>query len=304
VAISEDQLETWSHQGSIAQSRATYNALKSVLEAQNTPYANMNYQVFLQGSYGNDTNVWDESDVDVVIVLNDCWQSDLSALSPIEKSAHEQHFGTATYGHLAFKRDVSLVLANKYGNDAKAGAKAISIVANGNRRKADVIVAVLYRKYFTFKNSLDQSYAEGICFWNSAGQMIANFPKQHSANLTAQHQATRSRLKPLIRVFKNVRTRLVEQGYINKGVAPSYYLEGLLYNVPVERFAGSYQDRVGSALDWIQTQASVLDLVCANGWQYLVRDQALTSWPNADFRAFVEGAVRLWNGRRPWVRLI
>ena len=36
------------------------------------PYADKNLKVFLQGSYGNDMNIYAESDVDIVIRLDDC----------------------------------------------------------------------------------------------------------------------------------------------------------------------------------------------------------------------------------------
>src|SRR5690606_967984 len=72
MPIPESQLETWSHQGSITQSSSTYNTIKSVLEDSATPYAGRNFKVFLQGSYGNDTNIYAESDVDIVIRLDDC----------------------------------------------------------------------------------------------------------------------------------------------------------------------------------------------------------------------------------------
>ena len=81
MPIPESQLETWSHQGSITQSSNTHNAIKSVLEASTTPYAGKNFKVFLQGSYGNDTNIYAESDVDIVIRLDDCFHSDLESLS-------------------------------------------------------------------------------------------------------------------------------------------------------------------------------------------------------------------------------
>ena len=87
MAIPESQLETWSHQGSISQSSTTYNSIKGVLEANTTPYAGKSYKAFLQGSYGNDTNIWAESDVDIVICLNDCWQRDIESLSPEDKAA-------------------------------------------------------------------------------------------------------------------------------------------------------------------------------------------------------------------------
>jgi hypothetical protein len=80
MPIPESQLHTWSHQGSVTQSSATFNAIKNVLEAADTPFSGKDYSVFLQGSYGNDTNIYAESDVDIVIKLDDCWQRDINAL--------------------------------------------------------------------------------------------------------------------------------------------------------------------------------------------------------------------------------
>lgn len=37
--------------------------------------------MFLQGSYGNATNIHAGSDVDIVIVFRNCWQSKLTKLS-------------------------------------------------------------------------------------------------------------------------------------------------------------------------------------------------------------------------------
>src|SRR5262245_4714439 len=178
MAIPESQLETWSHQGSVAQSKATYNAIKNVLEAADTPYASKSYSVFLQGSYGNDTNIYAESDVDIVIKLDDCWQSDLEALPQDDKDAYKNAFVDATYTHVDFKRDVLKVLTDTYSSDVNTGDKAIAIDSYGNRRNADVITAIQFRRYYKFKSKYDQSYDEGICFYNGAGERITNYPRQ------------------------------------------------------------------------------------------------------------------------------
>lgn len=295
MAIPESQLETWSHQGSITGSSNTYNSIKNVLEDVSTPYSAKSYSVFLQGSYGNDTNIWAESDVDIVIKLNDCWQSDLVKLTDEERTSYNDAFVDATYGHVEFKRDVLQVLTDYYGKDVAAGDKAIAIAANANRRKADVIVAIQYRRYFRFKSKSDQLYSEGICFWNNAGQQIANYPKQHASNMTTKHQATNAWLKPMVRVMKNMRGRLVDDGLLKPGIAPSYYLEGLLYNVPTDRFDASYADCFVSAINWIQSEANKDELVCANEEYYLLRDGFHTSWPKANGEAFLTAAVKLWN---------
>jgi hypothetical protein len=295
MPIPESQLETWSHQGSIIQSSNTYNTIKSVLEDSAAPYAGKNFKVFLQGSYGNDTNIYAESDVDIVIRLDDCFHSDLESLSEDEKSAHKEAFSDATYTHADFKRDVLSVLEGQYGSAVTAGDKAIAIDAAGARRKSDVIVATQFRRYFKFRSAGDSEYVEGICFFNAAGERIANYPKQHSANLTTKHQGSSKWLKPMVRVLKNVRSRMVDDGLIKVGVAPSYYIEGLLYNVPNEKFNSSFEDCMVNILNWYRQDASKTDLVCANEQYYLLRDGFHTCWPQTDCDAFVDAAVDLWN---------
>lgn len=295
MGIPESQLETWSHQGSITNSSNTYNTIKNVLEASGTPYAGKDYEVFLQGSYGNDTNIWAESDVDIVIKLDSCFHSDLSSLTENEKTAWRQAHSDATYGHVEFKRDVLQVLTKEYKNDVVGGDKAIAIAASGNRRKADVIVATDFRRYFRFKNTDDQLFTSGICFWNQAGERIANYPKQHSANLTTRHQATGGWLKPMVRIAKNLRGRLVDDGLLKAGLAPSYYLEGLLYNVPTDKFTTSYEDCFINSIHWIQSEAKKEDFVCANEQYYLLRDGHPVCWPKANGEAFLNATIDLWN---------
>lgn len=294
MAIPESQLKTWSHQGSVTQSSTTYNTIKNVLEAAGTPYSGKGYSVFLQGSYGNDTNIYAESDVDIVIKLDDCWQSDLEALPQNEKDSYKDAYVDATYTHVHFKRDVLKVLTDAYDTDVKTGNKAIAIAAQGNRRKTDVVVAIQFRRYYKFRNTDDQSYDEGICFYNTAGERIANYPKQHSTNLTRKHQNTNNWLKPMIRVLKNMRGKLVVDGYIKSGIAPSYYLEGLLYDVPNAKFAKSFEDCFVNAINWIKNEADKSKLVCANEQYYLLRDNTHTCWPQAHCEAFLNAAVRLW----------
>jgi hypothetical protein len=295
MPIPESQLETWSRQGSITQSCNTYNSIKNVLEASTTPYAHKDFKVFLQGSYGNDTNIYSESDVDIVIRLDGCFQSDLTELTEDEKAAYNSAFRNATYTHVDFKQDVLSVLTKQYGYAVTVGDKAIAIDANGSRRKADVIVAIQFRRYFKFRSSFDSEYVEGICFWNGKGERIANYPKQHSANLTTKHQASSQWMKPMARVCKNMRGRMIDDGLIMAGVAPSYYIEGLLYNVPSEKFSSSYQNGILNILNWYQQEASKSDLVCANEQYYLLRDGHHTCWTQASCDAFIEAAITLWN---------
>ena len=295
MGIPESQLETWSHQGSITQSSGTYNSVKNVLEASTVPYSGRNFECFLQGSYGNDTNIRTESDVDVVIKLDDCFHSDLESLSDDERNHYTRTYSDATYCHSDFKREVLKVLIDQYGGDVKDGQKAISIAARGNRRKADVIVATAFRRYHSFKSSNLENYSEGICFFTSDGIRIDNYPRQHRENLTTKHQNANDWLKPMIRILKNMRSHLVANGALGAGAAPSYYVEGLLYNVPDEKFGSSYGDCFINAFNWIQTEADKTKFVCANELYYLLRDDSFTCWPEANGEAFINAVINLWN---------
>lgn len=295
MGIPESQLDTWSHQGSITQSAATYNSIKNALESTSAAYHSKNFKIFLQGSYGNDTNIFAESDVDVVIQLDDVYFSDVTLLTPTDKAAYDQAFVSATYSYDQYRNDVVRALTSRFGADVTSGHKAIVIAANGNRRKADVIAAMQFRRYREFRSAYDSTYDEGICFFTLDGQQIVNYPKQHSENLTIKHQASNARLKPMIRVLKNMRRKLVIDGVLSADVAPSYYLEGLLYNVPPEKFGLSYGDCFVNAINWIQSDADKSKLVCANEHYYLLWEGSQTSWKPTNAEALLQAVIKQWN---------
>lgn len=127
MAIPESQLETWSHQGSVTQSAQTYDTIHNVLNDSTSPYYAKNFSIFLQGSYGNDTNVYRDSDVDVVIRLNQTYYADTNLLTPDAKTSYDRAFNRATYQYSHFKTDVLAWLQKKFGADVKPGKKAIFI---------------------------------------------------------------------------------------------------------------------------------------------------------------------------------
>lgn len=294
MAIPESQLDTWSHQGAIQGSSSTYKSIKDALEGAGTPYADRNYSVFLQGSYGNDTNIYAESDVDVVICLDDCFESDVSDLNDEAKIAWDAAYSSAEYSYTDFSKDVLSILTDKFGDQVKAGQKAIMISANGTRRKADVITAIQYRRYYKFNGLHDQTYEEGICFYTDKGIQIANYPKQHRTNLTKKHQNFSNWLKPMVRIMKNLRSKLIADGLLQPGIAPSYFVEGLLYNVPSDKFHTDYETCFINAINWLRLDADKSELVCANEQYYLLREDTPVCWPSANCDAFLDAAVELW----------
>jgi hypothetical protein len=291
MAIPENQLVTWSHQGSIQQSTATYGTVKGVLDSADAPYYLKAYESFLQGSYGNDTNIYADSDVDIVLRLDSTYYHDTSSLSPLQLTAFNAAFVAATYGADDFKREVIDWLSSKtnFGAAVTPGAKAVHIAPQANRRSADVLVAAQFRKYIT-----PLLWHEGICFFLWNGARVENFPKQHSQNCTAKHQRTSNWFKRTVRVFKNMRNRMIDDGMILNGLAPSYFIEGMLYNVPDKKFGVSFDDSFVNCFNWL-ISVDQSQLVCANGFQALVRDNSLTSWPTAACTLFLQSLREYWN---------
>jgi hypothetical protein len=291
MGIPETQLETWSHLGSVQQSKATYGTIKGVLDSIHSPYYFKSFESFLQGSYGNDTNVYADSDVDTVIRLDSTYYHDPSGISAAELAAVNAAFVPASYNLPDFKRDVVAWLSaqSNFSGAVTVGPKAIHIAPQGNRRSADVLVAAQLRRYTT--NVL---YDEGVCFFSANGARIDNFPKQHSQNCTTKHQATSQWFKPTVRVFKNMRNRMISDGVMHGGVAPSYFIEGMLYNVPNDKFGVTFDNTFVNCFNWI-INADQSKFVCANSLQWLVRDHSATSWPTVNYALFLQQVRDFWN---------
>jgi hypothetical protein len=295
MAINEAQLTTWSSQGSVQQSAATYQTIRSVLDHKDSQYYPKLYQIFLQGSYGNDTNIWRDSDVDIVIRLTSIYYADTSGLSPADKANYDTLRSPAEYSFAQFKQEVAAWLTSNYGNGVDATGKAIYVPGNGNRRDADVLACAVHREFITYPAFGEPTYREGIVFRKADGTEIINYPKQHSENCTTKHQNTNSFFKPTVRIFKNIRNRMIEDGRLEEGIAPSYFLEGMLYNVPANLFGVSYQQTVINCFDHIYGMQDKSELTCANGIHYLLRHGHSVCWPPDDHSTFMEAFKQFWN---------
>lgn len=298
MAIPESQLETWSSVGATVGSKSTYATVRLALDEQDASYhqKKKDVQIFLQGSYGNDTNVYRDSDVDVVIQLSgSTFYYDVSLLTLSESQKFEVDYSSeAPYGFDEFKADVLARLTYRFGDAVTTGTKALSIAAGNGRRKADVVVCVDFRRYLSYENLWSENFVQGICLFTTSGVRIVNFPKQHSAKMTAKHQSTAEWYKPVVRILKNMRNRLVADGSLGATVAPSYYIEGLLYNAPNHLFGKSYGDSFVNIFNWLDG-ADRSKFVCANEQYILLDGEAHVTWSSANCDQFLTSLRDLWN---------
>lgn len=293
MAISDQQLQTWCSIGASTQSKTTYGTIQTALERADAPYASKSYTVYLQGSYGNDTNVYRDSDVDVVICTNSVYYSDTSDLTPDQKARFNSGWSAALYSANDFKRDVTAHLKARFGQSVSAGNKAVFVPGSDTRRDADVLACAEFRRYFQFTYGGPGDYYEGICFFLPDGTRIENYPKLHSANCSAKHQA-QNWFKPTVRLFKNMRNRMIDAGAIAADLAPSYFIEGLLYNVPNDRFGGGQTANFTDVFQWLYA-ADRSKFLCANERFYLLYEGSPVTWRTANCTAFLNALAAFWN---------
>lgn len=215
--------------------------------------------------------------------------SDTSALNDDERQRHSNEFSAAAYQYEDFKRDVLAWLKVKFGSDVEQGKKAIRIPANNNRRDVDVLVCARHLQY----GATRAHFNDGIMFRTTDNQEIVNYPKQHLQNCTTKHQATSNRFKANVRILKNMRNRMIDIGFLKDGVAPSYFLEGMLSNVPNASFANSFQSTFESYMSWLNN-CNKPDLTCANDIHWLLRNGHSVCWNQAQFDEFRVAAWGYW----------
>jgi hypothetical protein len=296
MAIPESQLETWANIGAVATSAAAYSSVKAALEHSRSSVKAFDYEVYLQGSYRNKTNIYGDSDVDIVVQLNSTFGRDLSSLPPDQEAAYHRSVSIATYDWSDFKRDVLTSLQSYYGSSAVvSGNRAIKVKIGSNRITADVVPALQYRRYHYFYSRDRQSFTEGIKFHDLDGNTIINYPKAHIANGEAKNSSNRTDgwYKPTVRVFKNARSRLVGDGVISSSVAPSYFVECIVYNAPDTVFGTNYQQTLSAVLNYLCT-LQFNRFVCQNE-QVTLFGPSTAQWNSDDATAYLQGLVGLWN---------
>jgi len=289
MTISESQLETWSHLGGIDAAQNTHTAIRYALK-QHSWGSGVSYDDYLQGSYRNSTNIYGNSDVDLVVELTSTFYH--NEMTETQKSA--LGFSPASYSLSNFREDVISALRNHFGSTYvdTAGSKSIKVLPNNGRLKGDVVVAATYRYYEDTR-----LIAEGITFWNTkTREQITNYPKLHYENGVTKHSNTSQWYKPTVRIFKNARANIYKNNSLLAGKFPSYCVECLLYNVPNTKFGTSYRDTYCNIVNWLNSalDSNSENFKCQNGIIPLFGNDS-TQWNVADAKLLVSKLIALWN---------
>lgn len=262
MVLSGQQLNTWSNQGAQITAKNTHQSIRTAIPSIGASTR----EIFLQGSYKNNTNIRGDSDVDVVVSLTSTYYRDISELSEREKRLYLKAKTDATYDWSEFRKDILSSLRNAYGaNRITEGKKSIKIAASSNTVNADVVVSCLFRKYHKFESQTNQSFTEGIIFWTIPDKkQVISYPKIHSDRLVNKNQQTGSWYKPTVRIFKNARTYMENNSLIQPNLVPSYFLESLIYNIPNSYFSNNHQSNFPNILRWLR-QNDLSGCMCPDG---------------------------------------
>jgi hypothetical protein len=224
--------------------------------------------VYATGSYKNNTNTRLESDIDVAVVLNDCFYSKYPREGPPQKN-DLGHGGGVDYGLKDFLADVGDALVTKFGhNSISRGSKAFDVHANTVRLDADVAVFINHRRY-TGQINEDGSwhYLEGVEMRGEGNSRIVNWHDQHHENGVSKNNRTGRRYKRVARVLKKLRDDMKENGNLNAQEAadvPSFLLECIAYNASDACFQHDHiYDDVKAVITeiWNKTNPETEDLV-------------------------------------------
>ncbi|CAA6808924.1 MAG: Nucleotidyltransferase [uncultured Campylobacterales bacterium] len=226
----EETLNRWSKPASETEEKRISSAIKMIKEAIDN-YDNLkdkNIEVFVQGSYVNNTNVKTKSDVDVCVMLKDIFYSEYP------NGYNKEHYGfiEATSSFDDFKKNVINALKKKYGDEnIKPGNKSIKMESTSHRVEADAVPAFQYRNYKIINSTDENSFVEGIKFYSSTQDEVINYPKKHIENGKNKNTATQRRYKRTARIFKRIRHQMIQDNIPVKKCISSFLIESLLFNV-------------------------------------------------------------------------
>ncbi len=162
--------------------------------------------IILQGSYANNTNIRNVSDVDISVVYN--------AYLPISFEL--------------FKQKIYNALKGKFGlKDVHRKNKSIRVDGNTYRKAIDVVPAF----------PISRNPESGIyIITDKENEKIYNYPLQHIENGYEKNKQTDYKYKKIVRIIKYVKYFMEISNIDSAKKLGSFNVESLIWNVPTEVF--------------------------------------------------------------------
>ena len=278
MPIPESTLSRWSHHQAATAFKQAHVPIRKAME-EHKGLSQFRYEVFLQGSYKNGTNLGEDSDVDVVIRLAHKLDPGVVALTGTRLQRDDSHKAAHKQWQL-FRRHALGAVTARFGDEASSSRKTLKIKKGKLPADADLVVTLRCRG--------------GIAFYLSdEKRWVVSFPQQHYERGLKKDKETSHRFKRTVRMFKAARNQLVEKKVIKKEDAPSYFIECLLYNVPDRFFAGQLAKTYTGIIGWLKS-AEIKGFESQNG-KVALFGPGREQWTQKQARAFVKALQELWD---------
>lgn len=226
------------------------------------------FNISLQGSYRNNTNVEKNSLVDFFVELTTVWVSDKDNLPPDQLKKYSSLYGTVDYSDNQLMRDISLAISKGFDKEKLNILDfSIELQAHDGFYSCSIVPCKSFRKISYFKDYSDFKYEEGVHFMMSDNISIVSFPTQHYDKLIYKNQNTNGLFFDTLRMFKGIRNHLLYLKIIDQYHIGSYCLENLLYNIPNHIYKGNYTERFINILGILinkNSHSEFISLPCAN----------------------------------------
>lgn len=256
--------------------------------------------MFAQGSYRNRTTVPRDSDVDICVMARGVfmsswdWVEANASSERIEELQREAEIRSITdYDFPTYKNEVEAALVDHFERAfVKRGDKAFDIHENTYRVESDCLAAWKYRNWR--RNSFGRlESVDGVTFQTDKGVWIENYPDQQFERGEIKHALTAKHYRSVVRILKNLRNEMADEGNKAAEPIPSFLIECLVWNVPNSVFGNrTWYVELREALRTIYL-ATEDDERCkewleANGVKFLFHWQQ--GWTRAQANAFILAA--------------
>ena len=212
-----------------------------------------NFDIVVVGSYRNNTNVRNASDVDLAAVLRSATYPGLPDDGSITRES--LGLGNVSYGLQEFRTDVSRALRYRFGSDEiEPGKLTLTIDETSARLGADVTPYLIHRRYRKAPDGGVRTY-DGIETRpsNEPNRRVIQWPEQHYAAGVTKNTETNHRYKRVVRILKRLRDELAD-AHKAGGDTASCFLEHVVFNAPNTNFntqEGSYYEDVQAVLAFL-----------------------------------------------------
>ncbi len=289
MKYSHEQLDRLSRPASDTETEKLERAINQVKDALLSSSIANCCEVFGKGSYHNNTNVRNNSDVDICVCFNYTYRFTIPRGSTLDN--HGITLSDDEFSFDEFKQKIISLLENKFGRwNVEVKNKCIHIEENTYHSNIDVVPCWVFRNYNDWYDPY--YYEEGTLIESSDGGELVNYPKQHYKNGCEKNKATNKRYKRVVRIVKNLNLKIKEQSWFPNSRITSFLIESLLYNVPNDYYTGScYFDWNDILRDCILYLRRCININQYNNWTEvsgLIPLFGDRKWDLGDVKSFLE----------------